>query len=645
MAQNSPPPARLAFRVGVVGHRPNRLQNADLTRLGELIHEILHAVQTVVGNFQATSPDAKLYSGEKPILRAVTPLAEGTDRIFAEQALELGYELCCPMPFHQAEYELDFMAPNSPDPNSLDRFRGLLKKAKDTGGLTTFQLDGERTNNAGAYGAAGRVVLDQSDLLVVVWDGDKPAGGGGTVETLKEAIDYGVPVLWIEAVKPHQWCMLLAKEELKCLGGPYPCVPVQSQFTIAEAVKDLVQRELALPLPEPTAPGEKPDRPVTAWDYFAESKPLLHLAVLWKLFRDLVGSLVLKWPTFIVQDYEEELKDQWPTDKGTSTAQWVNQRLLPHYAWSDKLADRYADAYRSTYIFIYLSAAFAVFLALLPVAAGWAEGSNDGLFLCVLGEFVLLLSITGLLLWENRRRWHLRWMAYRLLAELIRQLKCLLPLGGGPPLARVPEHLAAFGNPVQSWMYWHLRAIERAIGIPNATVTPEYLGECLDYLDKLAGSDSGGQTQFHRTTHERNKRLNHRLHVAALSAFALTLACIAAHLLPLVVLRLGTELSQSARVEGWLTLACATLPAFGAAMGGISNQGEFARIAKRSRAMANALESLAKEIDTLRTQKASGRGAPRLAQVAALADRVTQLMVDEVVEWRVIFIDRPPTAA
>ena len=194
-------------------------------------------------------------------------------------------------------------------------------------------------------------------------------------------------------------------------------------------------------------------------------------------------------------------------------------------------------------------------------------------------------------------------------------------------------------------MYWHLRAIERAIGIPNATVTPEYLGECLDYLDKLAGSDSGGQTRFHRTTHERNERLNHRLHVAALSAFALTLACIAAHLLPLVVLRLGTELSQSARVEGWLTLACATLPAFGAAMGGISNQGEFARIAKRSRAMANALESLAKEIDTLRTQKASGRGAPRLAQVAALADRVTQLMVDEVVEWRVIFIDRPPTAA
>ena len=79
MPQKSPPRAQLAFRVGVVGHRPNRLQNADLARLGELIHEILGSVRTEVQNFQATCPEAKLYSGEKPILRAVTPLAEGTE--------------------------------------------------------------------------------------------------------------------------------------------------------------------------------------------------------------------------------------------------------------------------------------------------------------------------------------------------------------------------------------------------------------------------------------------------------------------------------------------------------------------------------------------------------------------------------------
>lgn len=603
--------------------------------------EILRSVRKEVENFQS-SADGRLYSDEKPVLRAVTPLAEGTDRIFADRALESGYELCCPMPFHKEEFELDFEPPRSLEENSRNRFRCLLQKAKDTCGLTTFQLDGERADSAGAYRAAGGVVLNQSDLLVVVWDGDQPEGGGGTVETLKEAIDYRVPVLWISALKPHEWCILASKEDLNCLDGTFPCVPVQWESAISEAVSQVVRKELTPPLREPAILGQRPEKPVTALDYFAESRPVLHLAVLWKLFRDLVGSSIVKVPNPRLKDYETELMKQWPTDTGSRTEQWVSQRLLPHYAWSDKLADQYADAYRSTYIFIYLAAAFAVFLALLPRAAGWEAG--NGLFFCVFGEFLLLLAITTFLIWENSRRWHKRWMAYRLLAELIRQLKCLLPLGGGPPIARVPEHLAHFGNPQRTWMYWHLRAIAREIGIPDESVTSVYLEECLDYLDRLVRDDPGGQIRFHEVNHRRSERLNHRLHVAALSMFALTLVCIAIHLFPLISSRLAMEIGLDPRFERWLTLACATLPAFGAALGGISNQGEFARIAKRSRAMADALGRLADEMDKLRAQKASGK-EPKLAQVADLADRVTQLMVDEVVEWRVIFIDRPPTAA
>ena len=41
-------------------------------------------------------------------MRVVSPLAEGTDRIFAEQALGLGFELCAVLPFPQAEFEKDF---------------------------------------------------------------------------------------------------------------------------------------------------------------------------------------------------------------------------------------------------------------------------------------------------------------------------------------------------------------------------------------------------------------------------------------------------------------------------------------------------------------------------------------------------------
>jgi hypothetical protein len=644
MPRQSPPHARLAFRVGVVGHRPNRLKDADLAQLGEMIYEVLDAVRAEVVRFADSPSGRSLYSVEEPILRAVTPLAEGTDRIFADQALKLRYELCCPMPFHQEEYEQDFAASQALEENSLDRFRRLLARAKADRGLTIFQLDGDKAHRGEAYGAAGRIVLNQSDLLVVVWDGGKPAGGGGTFETLREATRFGVPVIWISAIKPHSWQVLRSEKDLECLERVSPSVPSPSPISTSDAVRRIVMKEISLPsVPEPTAHWGGSGAP-SAEEYFEECRPRLHLAVLWKFFRDLVGSAKFSGPSFVAQDYEAVLAHSWPTETGTPTSKWVNEKLLPHYAWSDKLADRYADAYRSTYVFIYLAAAFAVFLALLPMAAGWQAGKNIGQAFCVVGEFAILLSIIGLLTWEKIRCWHRRWLAYRLLAELIRQLKCLLPLGGGPPLPRIPEHLALLGDPGQTWMYWQLRAIARATGIPDALVTPAYLGDCLEYLDRLVrGGD--GQIRFHVQNQKRSELLNHRLHGAALWMFGLTLACIAIHLLPHLFSRLGFVIDRQEQLDRWLTLICATFPAFGAAMGGINNQGEFARIEKRSRSMTDLLGRFADRIDSLQAQKASGVDGLRLKQVADLAGGVTQLMVDEVVEWRVIFIDRPATAA
>ena len=52
--------------------------------------------------------DSKWYSGDAPVLQAVSSLAEGSDRIFAEEAVRLGYSLSCPMPFPRKEFEDDF---------------------------------------------------------------------------------------------------------------------------------------------------------------------------------------------------------------------------------------------------------------------------------------------------------------------------------------------------------------------------------------------------------------------------------------------------------------------------------------------------------------------------------------------------------
>jgi hypothetical protein len=637
----SPPRARLAFRVGVVGHRPNRLAEADFDKLGRLIRKVLNTVQWTVRDFASrTDTGGTLYSAEPFLLRAITALAEGTDRLFADQALDAGYALCCPMPFHQAEYERDFVEPEALEPNSLDRFRGLLHRASENADFTIFEMDGDPAHRGEAYGAAGRIVLNQSDLLIVVWDGAKAAGAGGTVDTLREAIRYRVPVLWIDAVQPHPWRLLSPGDDLKCLESDQRCTPGLGPGNLAQAVKKLVIDEIALPT-------QADDDPVTLEQYFSERKPRFHRAMLWKLFRDLVGSGETRRQPLRVAAFEEALQD-WPVGAAAqpaTVAEWVNRRLRPHYAWADKLADAYGDAYRSTYIFIYLSAAIAVFLALLPSAAGWTHehpgGNHEGQAVCIAVEFVIVSMISVLLAWEKKGSWHKRWIAYRLLAEVIRQLRCLVPLGGGRPLTRVPGHLAVYGDPARTWMYWHLRAIARATAIPTAVVRPDYVTQVLSYLDLVIRGPSSGQLHFHLTNKRRSEHISHRLHEASVRLFRMTIVCILWHLSPHLPLKIHLDPT----VEGWLTLACATLPAFGAAMAGINNQGEFARIAKRSASMADAFRGFAARLDVLK-ERAKAAGSPlRISEITPLATETAQLMVDEVVEWRVVFIDRPATEA
>jgi hypothetical protein len=107
-----------------------------------------------------------------------------------------------------------------------------------------------------------------------------------------------------------------------------------------------------------------------------------------------------------------------------------------------------------------------------------------------------------------------------------------------------------------------------------------------------------------------------------------------------VCLRLGLRSAHKPSLfvtvaEGWLLVAAAALPALGAALEGISNQGEFVRIAKRSTAMALGFKAFAAAITALK------RGsAPRLADVTPLAGHIAKAMVDEVVDWRTVFIDR-----
>lgn len=202
----------LAFRVGLAGHRPNRLPHdaAHLAQLRQTIHAIL----------EQTRREVTALSGGPVVLGAISPLAEGSDRIFAEEALALGYALCCPMPFHQQEFEKDFVPPVALEQDSLTHFRALLERARKGPGLTVLELGGVRAQAAQAYAAASHVLLDHSDLLIGVWDGGEAAGRDGTVDAMRDALKRGLPVIWIDALAPEHWQILLAMPDAGAIAPP-----------------------------------------------------------------------------------------------------------------------------------------------------------------------------------------------------------------------------------------------------------------------------------------------------------------------------------------------------------------------------------------------------------------------------------------
>lgn len=92
-----------------------------------------------------------------------------------------------------------------------------------------------------------------------------------------------------------------------------------------------------------------------------------------------------------------------------------------------------------------------------------------------------------------------------------------------------------------------------------------------------------------------------------------------------------------------LTFVCGFFPACGAALAGISNQGEFRRIAQRSRSMADQLKVKLQQVEAVERQLAdSSSTATQLSpELSNAASTTSQLMVNEVLDWRVIFQDRP----
>lgn len=562
----TPPRPRVVARVGVVGHRPNKLADLPRDRVAAEIASLLDQVRDAAKRVRMAAPG--VFADTEPVVRGISCLAEGADRWVAAAGLDKGADLQCVLPFEREEYERDFAGADS-----IAEFRIFLGRAS-----AILELNGGRDDPEAAYEAAGLSLLRHSDVLVAIWNGEPAAGRGGTAEIVEAANRRGVPVVWIDST------------------GLRPTTPLD----VGRLVSALA----------PPAEGR-----AALKTYFAEPPPRAGLGCAYALFVKLVlGERPRGFPgriAFAPGDPGAAWRGTGLDAMPPAVRDHLFSGFAAHHGWADALACRYAGLHRASFLANYLLGAIAVFLALVGVAVPQLGRAG------VLAELVTIGIILALTWIGRRARWHRRWLDYRRLAEVLRHRRFLEPLDLSVPEMTPPAYRDA-PEVADGWVPWLLRAVARDAGVIPARLDAV---ECQAVRSGPLAHELQEQIAYHHANAERMEKLEHRLHIAGNTLFTLTLLACLRHLF----------LEHHSAWAGWATLVAAVGPALGAALFGIRNHGEFARMAHRSAAMAARLGALATtEVSTS-------------DQLAAVATTAAADMTEETTDWHAVFRAKPLT--
>jgi len=155
--------------IGVTGHQAL----AEVEKLESGLDEVAHQLEVA-------------FPEEWTVMSA---LAEGADRLVAKRLMTReGTRLLAVLPMSRQEYEADFESAAS-----KKEFGELLDDADEVMEIPP------QPHRDDAYEAGGKTVLEESDVLVAVWDGQAAQGIGGTGGIVAEARRRKMPIAWIHA--------------------------------------------------------------------------------------------------------------------------------------------------------------------------------------------------------------------------------------------------------------------------------------------------------------------------------------------------------------------------------------------------------------------------------------------------------------
>ncbi len=644
-----------AIRVGFVGHRD--ISQYDQVALKDQVANILEIINAQLD----LAKNHCGYSDEPAICYMINSLAEGADQLAARVAIGTDHSIDHISTDHRFSYRLRVPIPFPPeiytgffayDPQQARKFFNE-QTSGDTSENSLIVLDclyDTPDQRAQGYSAIARILLDNSDLLIAICENDRQVKRGGTVETVKIAIDAGMPVAIIDPADPSGF-QLVGIE------------PDPASRTPPEDLLSFQVRQIIAPLQPPNSDGSRSDKEVdtkrdeqlffcdqyVAENFRCEKGPDSIMVRLRKSFYSLVWKIIViiaDWGVRRRKKYGNlglQYPSYYPTKEQLPVSTAIEALQKPYkdaYDRANGLSVEYMTAYRGSFVLNFMLGALAVLFALLsyfnhPLDAFWFTL-----------EFLALGIIGFNFIADKRFRWGKKGIEYRFLAEHFRQMIELAPLARVTPLTRLPAHIK-FGDPDPTWMNWYFRAVVRSVGITGSdgiVMTPAYLENVRirqgrDWLE--------GQRDFHMKTAGRYKFNDALIRNLIIGIFLVTFGAVVTHLGQLVfdsmaepnvagtLARISNDTARTYWRDGALIMILvAALPAFIAALHGLSTQAEFGRLADRYESMAEQLNRIARDFKKIKPRAGEGL-APVMGDQAV---DIARMMLEEVLAWRVIHL-------
>ncbi len=646
---------RLVFRVGVVGHRWNRLGIPVEERAGvgpleatadderALLAGCDQILRRIAGTVNAVGQAGVGYRDRTARLTIVSGLAEGADRIAAHAGLAQGFELWAVLPFDPTAYLADFdeawQPPMWSRPGAQTEFAQLVARASDC-----IVMDGSPGSDD-AYVALGRTILNHCDVIIGIWNREAGAGSGGTDHILRAARQSEIPIIRVDPAAPER---------------PWLEDPREPDDGISSELGLLDRRIRALI----EAPADKDLREEFFQETFVRGRLGKAYGVMSTLIRNLgpVGSRLtptaIGWVQVLARISRPTWRDHWvPASRARWEEEWSTdapvdadlrarliESLAEPYAWADNLATFYANRHRSAFTMVFSLAWIAAAVAVIGFVAHVTEHHSISTVAGVV-ELVVVGAITGLNLWGRRRRYHEKWIDYRTLAERLRHLTVIWPTGASVPFARMAEHVPlseAEGDaparkaedPRVTWVGWFYRATVRELGFATAEFNRVHIESCRRLL---VNHEIGDQLAFHAKAMGRLEQIHRNTEARAKFLFQLAAVVAAIHVFALgaVAKLVGTVHPNEAVLwtAAGLTLLSVFLPARAAALNGWAGHADFYGAALRSAQIATRLEELQRVIQTVAPLDSG--------TIGEFAVEATRVMESELLAWHTVSRSKP----